>query len=116
MKSIEEVKEAFTSIARYIVRAQVSIDNYLEYIFMNNMIFPIVSISVDGCMESGQDISWGGAKYNSYGGTAVGLATIADSITAIKYMCFDKKKCTTRELYDAVMATGNVTSPSVRSS
>ena len=34
----------------------------------------------------------------------MGLATIADSITAIKYMCFDKKKCTTRELYDAVMA------------
>ncbi|NLD36580.1 MAG: hypothetical protein GX654_06895 [Desulfatiglans sp.] len=104
MKSIEEVKEAFTAVARYIVRAQVSIDNYLEYIFMNNMIFPIVSISVDGCMESGKDISCGGARYNSYGGTAVGLATIADSITAIKYMCFDNKKCTTRELYDAVMA------------
>jgi formate C-acetyltransferase len=110
MKSIEEVKEAFASIARYVVRAQVSIDNYLEYIFMNNMIFPIVSISVDGCMESGKDISCGGARYNSYGGTAVGLATIADSITAIKYMCFDNKKCTTREIYDSVMPTGRDTS------
>jgi formate C-acetyltransferase len=60
------------------------------------MIFPIISISVEGCMESGKDISCGG--------TAVGLATIADPITAIKYMCFDKKKCTTREFYDAVMA------------
>ena len=43
-------------------------------------------------------------KYNSFGGTATGLATIADSLTTIKYMVFDKKLCTARELYDAVMA------------
>jgi formate C-acetyltransferase len=55
-------------------------------------------------MESGKDCTWGGCKYNSYGGTATGLATIADSLTAIKYMVFDKKLCTAKELYDAVMA------------
>jgi formate C-acetyltransferase len=55
-------------------------------------------------MESGKDCVCGGAKYNSYGGTATGLATIADSLTTIKYMVFDKKLCTAKELYDAVMA------------
>ena len=55
-------------------------------------------------MENGKDIVCGGAKYNSFGCTAEGLATVADSITTIKYMCFDKKLCTTRELYDAYMA------------
>lgn len=55
-------------------------------------------------MESGKDCVCGGAKYNSFGGTATGLATIADSLTAIKYMVFDKKLCTAKELYDAVMA------------
>ena len=55
-------------------------------------------------MESGVDVVCGGAKYNSYGSTAVGLATVADSLSTIKYMCFDKKLCTTRELYDAFMA------------
>jgi formate C-acetyltransferase len=64
----------------------------------------MLSISLDGCMESGKDCTWGGAKYNSYGGTATGLATVADSLTAIKYMVFDRKLCTARELYDAVMA------------
>ena len=65
---------------------------------------PILSISMEGCMESGVDVVCGGAKYNSYGSTAVGLATVADSLTAIRYLCFDKKLCTTRELYDAFMA------------
>jgi len=55
-------------------------------------------------MEKGKDCTRGGAKYNTFGGTATGLATIADSLTTIKYMCFDNKLCTTRELYDAVMA------------
>ena len=63
-----------------------------------------LSISLDGCMENGKDCVCGGAKYNSYGGTATGLATIADSLTTIKYMVFDKKLCTAKTLYDAVMA------------
>ena len=55
-------------------------------------------------METGKDATDGGCKYNSYGGTATGLATVADSLSTIKYMCFDKKLCTTRELYDAYMS------------
>ena len=39
-----------------------------------------------------------------YAGTATGLATLADSLTTIKYMCFDHDYCTTKELYDATMA------------
>jgi formate C-acetyltransferase len=50
------------------------------------------------------DCAAGGCKYNSYGGTATGLATIADCLSTIRLCVFDKKKCTTRELYDAFMA------------
>ena len=104
MNSVEEVKEAWKKLATYFRKAQVSINNYLEYLVQYNTPHAIMSISIEGCMESGKDCTAGGAKYNSYGDTATGLATVADSLTAIKYMCFDKKLCTTRELYDAVMA------------
>jgi len=82
----------------------VSANNYSEYISPYYSTQPALSISMTGCMENGKDAVQGGCKYNSYGGTATGLATLADSLSTIKYMCFDKKKCTTRELYDAVMA------------
>jgi pyruvate formate-lyase/glycerol dehydratase family glycyl radical enzyme len=104
MKSLEEVKAAFKAVARYIVKAQVSVNNYTEYLTMYHAPLPSLSISMEGCMESGKDCTWGGCKYNSYGGTATGLATVADSLTTIKYMIFDKKFCTAKELYDAVMA------------
>ena len=104
MKSLDEVKEAWRKIATFVLKAQVTVQNYVEHLFMYHDQHPILSISMEGCMESGRDVVCGGAKYNSFGCTAVGLATVADSLTTIRYMCFDKKLCTTRELYDAYMA------------
>ncbi len=104
MKSIEEVREAMRKLVFYFIKLQVSVDNYTEYLHQFYGTENLVSLSMEGCMEKGMDATWGGCKYNSYGGTATGLATIADCLTTIKYMCFDKKLITTRALYDAVMA------------
>ena len=104
METIEEVREAMRKLVYYLIKLQASIDNYTEYLHQYHGTENLISLSMEGCMENGMDATWGGCKYNSYGGTATGLATIADSLTTIKYMCFDNKLATTRELYDAVMA------------
>ncbi len=103
MNNIDEVRDAFEKMARYILKWYVTVNNYTEYLTAYYAPHAGLSISMEGCMEKGMDAAAGGCKYNSYGGTATGLATIADCLSTIKYMCFDKKKCTTRELYDAVM-------------
>lgn len=104
MNSIEEVREAYRKMTDYIFNWHITMNNYTEYYLPYFWPQPGLSISIDGCMEKGMDIVAGGAKHNSYGGTATGLATIADSFSTIKYMCFDKKLCTTRELYDAFIS------------
>ncbi|NLO98658.1 MAG: hypothetical protein GX091_11450, partial [Peptococcaceae bacterium] len=104
MNSIEEVREAVRKMGHHIMKMFISTNNYAEYVAQYYAPQAILSMSIEGCMEKGKDVVWGGAKYNSYGGTATGLATLADSLSTIKYMCFDKKLCTTKELYDAVMA------------
>ena len=104
MATFDEVKDAFEKMARWAMRWFVSIHNYTEYLMMRRTSLAALSMGIEGCMESGKDCTQGGAKYNSYGGVATGLATIADSLTTIKYMVFDKKLCTAKELYDAFMA------------
>jgi formate C-acetyltransferase len=104
MESIEEVKTALYDLFEWAYRWFVTMNNYTEYIYQQVCPHASLSLSIEGCMEKGMDCTMGGAKYNSFGGTAPGLATIADSLSAIQYMCFDKKLCTTRELYDALMA------------
>ena len=104
MESIEEVREAMRKLVHFLIKLQVSVDNYTDYLHQYHGTENLISLSMEGCMEKGMDAVWGGCKYNSYGGTATGLATIAECLTTIKYMCFDKKLVSTRELYDAVMA------------
>ncbi len=103
MNSIEEVREAVRKMAQHVMNMYITIQNYTETQVMFWAPESVLSLSIEGCMENGKDCTQGGAKYNSFGGTATGLATLADSLTTIKYMCFDKKLCTTRELYDAVI-------------
>ncbi len=89
MKNMDEVRAAFEKICDWMLTWSATLNNYTEHEYPRLFPFPNLSISTEGCMESGKDVSEGGAKYNSYGGTATGLATTADSLTAIKYMVFD---------------------------
>jgi formate C-acetyltransferase len=104
MNSIEEVRDAIRKMAHYIFKMFISINNYAESLSQFYAPQAIFSITIEGCMENGKDCTAGGAKYNSYGGTATGLATLADSLSTIKYMVFDKKLCTAKQLYDAFIA------------
>jgi len=104
MENIEQVREAYRKLVEYCLKWHVTINNYAEYLTPYNFPHADLSLSMEGCMEQGMDCTAGGCKYNSFGGTALGLATLADSLSTIKYMCFDKKLITTRELYDAFMA------------
>ena len=100
----EEVLEAYKKQLEYFVKWHAIHINSFEYIGREDLPLPVVSATMEGCMENGKDCTAGGCKYNAYGGTATGLATLADAISTIKYMCFDKKILTTRELYDAWIA------------
>ena len=60
---------------------------------------PYASIFTEGCIEKGIDIYGGGAKY--YGMKEIigtGLATAADSISAIKKFVYDEKVFTLRQI------------------
>lgn len=63
---------------------------------------PYLSVFIQGCIESGRDISEAGAVYNNYGCHGAGIATAADSLAAIKEVIFDSKKCTRQELICAL--------------
>jgi pyruvate-formate lyase len=63
---------------------------------------PYLSCLVRGCAEKGRDVTRGGAEINFTTLEAVTYATTVDSLLAIKYLVFDRKKCTMGELMDAL--------------
>ncbi len=103
MDTFEDVKAAFEKICTWMMTWSASLNNLTEHEYPHLFPYPNLSISTEGCMEKGKDVSEGGAKYNSYGGTATGLATTADSLTALKYIVYDKKIATREEFLQAVL-------------
>lgn len=69
---------------------------------MDNLPVPFLSTIVDDCVKKGKDYNCGGARYNTNYIQGVGIATISDSMSAIKYNVFDKKNFTLKELMDAL--------------
>lgn len=67
---------------------------------------PFQSLLMNGCVESGQDISLG-SKYNNYGLHGTGIATAADSLAAIKKYVFDGKTVSASQLIDALQNNYN---------
>jgi formate C-acetyltransferase len=65
---------------------------------------PLLSGTMDSCVERGRDISEAGAKYNTSGVCCVGLPNTVDSLVAIKYLVYDKKVCTLGQLKAALAA------------
>ena len=102
--SFEELKDTFEKEMKYLLDWTVSYASLYEMAFAENFPCVVASAMMEGCMESGKDVTEGGAKYNRTGLTACGTANVADSLMAIKKLCFDEKRVTTREMYDALQA------------
>ena len=104
MTSFEAFQDAFAKQLAFFMDWHHRLDLLTEQVGFPQVPVPIASATVDGCMESGRDMFLGGAKYNGCGFAALGLGTTIDSLAAVKHLVFDKKLCTARELYDALMA------------
>ncbi|CAD7778838.1 Choline trimethylamine-lyase [Candidatus Methanoperedenaceae archaeon GB50] len=62
----------------------------------------MLSVVIEGCMEKGKDVIYGGALYNSSGAAIIGIAEIVDSMTAIEEFVFEKRIISFSELIDAI--------------
>ncbi|MBR0401342.1 MAG: pyruvate formate lyase family protein, partial [Lachnospiraceae bacterium] len=104
MESMDEVLEAVRKAIMFWGKWQCGLINMWETVAAYHTPLPMASATFDGCMESGKDVMWGGAKYNSCGNSCIGLGNVADSLNIIDQLCFKEKYCTTRELYDALVS------------
>jgi formate C-acetyltransferase len=65
---------------------------------------PYLSVLVDGCAESGHDVTAGGAHHNYITVEGIALATAVDSLAAVKRLVYDDHKVDMDELLVALRA------------
>ena len=62
----------------------------------------LISSQIENCIERARGINAGGAKYEDYGSTPLGLPNTGDCLTAIKTAVFDEKLISSKELLHSV--------------
>ncbi len=100
--SIDEVVKSFHVQMDYWIDCMCSMINEIDLSHRKIKPTPYASAFFEGCLESGHDLSEGGAKYNFTGPQGSGIASCADSLSAIKYIVFDEKKYSGAQLLDAL--------------
>ncbi|MEW6188267.1 MAG: pyruvate formate lyase family protein [Thermodesulfobacteriota bacterium] len=98
MKSFEEVKAAFAAQLANAIEVMVKISDVKDDVFAEGFPTPLISSTIEGCIESGLDITQGGAKYNHSTVSAHALATVVNSLAAIRWAVFEEKIVTLEAL------------------
>ncbi len=98
----EQFWQAYAAQTRHIVKRSVDLYEKSEAVRARFFQTPYLSCLVKGCAESGKDINEGGAEINFVTVEAVTYATTVDSLLAVKYLVYDKKVCTMKELVQAL--------------
>jgi len=88
----------------YFIDIKIRGNNVIEHLFATYLPVPFLSILIDDCIMRATDYNAGGARYNTNYIQGVGLGSITDSLTAIKYQVFDKHSVSMNDFLKALMA------------
>lgn len=102
--TFEELFEAYRQQLRYFIDIKIRGNNVIERLYARYLPAPFLSLLIDDCIAKGKDYHDGGARYNTTYIQGVGLGTMTDALTAIKYHVFDRGTLTMAELLEALRA------------
>ncbi|HPB59971.1 MAG TPA: glycyl radical protein [Candidatus Saccharicenans sp.] len=100
--SFEELMSAFEKQMKHFIDIKIRGNNVVEKLFATYLPSPFLSLFIDDCVAKGKDYHNGGARYNTRYIQGVGLGTITDMLTSLKYNVFDQKIVTMDEMLQAL--------------
>jgi pyruvate formate-lyase/glycerol dehydratase family glycyl radical enzyme len=102
LATFEELLEAFRRQLLHFVEIKVRGNSVIERLYASYMPAPFLSLLIDDCIATGRDYHDGGARYNTTYIQGVGLGTMADALTALKYWVYDQGSLTMSQLLAAL--------------
>lgn len=102
--TMDELWQAFAERLGGVVAEAVAANEAIEEAHRRGRPTPLLSALVGGCIESGRDVTEGGAIYDTTGLQGVGLADVADSLASLDALVFDTGERTLGEVLLAVQA------------
>ncbi len=102
--TFEQFFDAFKAQLRHVLESSIRVNNIADAGRARWEPTPYLAALVDGCLESGRDSAAGGARYNFLTVEGVALATVADSLAAVKKLVFEDHQVGMDQLLQALQA------------
>lgn len=103
LDTFEKFDSALKERLDFVIDNNCKATNAIQDEFRKHNPTPYMSLFIEGCIESGLDVTNGGAKLYAGPGTIfAGLATYADSVNAIKELVYDKQQYTLDDIKAAL--------------
>lgn len=99
-QSFEDLMLAFELQLRHFIDTKIMGNHQIDRLFAHHLPVPFLSSLINDCISTGTDYHSGGARYNSSYIQGVGLGSITDALTAIRFHVFDHKDLSMKELID----------------
>jgi formate C-acetyltransferase len=103
-RTFDDLVRAFDQQLKHFIDIKIRGNNIIGNLFARFLPAPFLSLIIDDCIAKGMDYNAGGARYNTTYIQGVGLGTITDALTSIKYHVFDRKTITMKGFLRALEA------------
>jgi pyruvate formate-lyase/glycerol dehydratase family glycyl radical enzyme len=103
-ETFDQLFAAYRAQLNYFVDVKVRGNQVVERLYAEYMPTPFLSLLIDDCIATGKDYHDGGARYNTTYIQGVGLGTMADALSALKYHVYEQSTFSLTDLLAALDA------------
>jgi len=103
-RTFDDLIGAFRRQVNYFADIKIRGNNVISRIFEKWLPVPFLSLLVEDCIKNGKDYNCGGTRYNTTYIQGVGLGSITDMLTSIRYNIYDKGRYSWNEILTAMEA------------
>lgn len=100
--AFDQLLEAFKKQVNYFADIKIRGNNIIGRLFSVFLPVPFLSLLIEDCIKKATDYNRGGAKYNTTYIQGVGLGSIADILTSVRYNIYDNRKYSWDEVLEAI--------------
>ncbi|MDF1558684.1 MAG: glycyl radical protein [Bacteroidales bacterium] len=100
--SFDDLMLAYREQVNHFADIKIRGNNIIEKTFAFHLPVPFLSLLLEDCIANGKDYNAGGARYNTTYIQGVGLGSITDILTSIKYNIYDMQRFTWQEMLTAL--------------
>jgi len=90
-KSFEELFYAWKKQLQFFIDIKIRGNNVIDQVIAQYLPAPFLSLFIDDCIGNAKDYNAGGARYNTSYIQGVGLGSLTDAFTALRYHVFDNQ-------------------------